>query len=229
MTHGGLDDKRRAVLLLLLVIAAADVNDAPQRPAANPTAQSAGAASERMRELHTEARGLYERGQIEPALRAFQSAYEADPRPELLFNIAQCQRRLGQRDAALATFRSVLSAQPAPRPQDAALVRRLIERLEGEADPGARPQADAGADAGAPAGEPSAAPRLALSPPAHDDLEVLQPTMLTVASPGQPANRPFYRRPWFWAAVAGGAATFAAGAWWLGRPDGQILIVSETP
>lgn len=55
---------------------------------------------------------LYEEGEYEDALRAFQTAYKLEPIPLLFVNIAQCHRQLGNHEAAIAAFERYLEAEP---------------------------------------------------------------------------------------------------------------------
>lgn len=71
---------------------------------------------------------LFKQGQFSAALREYQRAFDAEPLPELLYNIGQCYRNLLDYDHAILNFRTYLSLLPnAP---DRAEVESLIENLE---------------------------------------------------------------------------------------------------
>lgn len=51
-------------------------------------------------------------GAFDLALEEFEAAYKLDPRPDMLFNLAQCQRQLGHDREALALYRAFLRELP---------------------------------------------------------------------------------------------------------------------
>ncbi|MBA3817862.1 MAG: tetratricopeptide repeat protein [Deltaproteobacteria bacterium] len=100
-------------------------------PGATRTAQ-AETASERAAKRH------YDRGQklfalqkFDDALEQFQKAFDADPIPDFLFNIAQCQRNLGDYEAAIFSFKRFLKLDPEAenREKVEALIAELEEKL----------------------------------------------------------------------------------------------------
>lgn len=81
------------------------------------------------------ARRHYERGQklftlqqFDKALDQFQRAFDADPIPDFLFNIGQCQRNLGDREAAIFSFKQYLKLKPDASNRES--VEELIQQLE---------------------------------------------------------------------------------------------------
>ena len=81
------------------------------------------------------ARRHYDRGQklfnlqkFEDALDQYQKAFDADPNPSFLFNIAQCQRNLGEYDAAIFSFKRYLKLDPEADNREQ--VEGLIDELE---------------------------------------------------------------------------------------------------
>lgn len=71
---------------------------------------------------------LFKVGKFTAALREYQKAFDAEPLPELLYNIGQCYRNLGDYEHAILNFKTYLSLLPnAP---DRAQVETLIENLE---------------------------------------------------------------------------------------------------
>lgn len=90
--------------------------------------------------LDTEARALFEAGRTayndaryEDALGYYQRSYELSHRPELLYNIGQCQDRLRHDAEAVVAFEGFLAARP-DAPQHAEVTARLaILRRSAEA------------------------------------------------------------------------------------------------
>ncbi|MDZ4696012.1 MAG: tetratricopeptide repeat protein [Deltaproteobacteria bacterium] len=68
----------------------------------------------------------YNLGRFDEAIAAFEKAYEQDPAPILLFNIAQSHRQLGRHERALFFYRRFLDADPAAKNR-AAVQARMVE------------------------------------------------------------------------------------------------------
>jgi tetratricopeptide (TPR) repeat protein len=104
---------------------------APTAPQAqgNP---SPGSLDQAARLLFESARTAFGEGDYTTALARFRQAYEASPRPGLLFNIATTLDRLRQDDEALATFERFLAADPnvANRTEIEARIRVLRAAIE---------------------------------------------------------------------------------------------------
>jgi tetratricopeptide (TPR) repeat protein len=175
------------------------------------------------------ARAHYESGvahynldEFAAALAEFTEAYRTKPDPSFLFNIAQCHRKLGNADAAVDFYRKYLRNMPdAPNRAD---VERLIAELRARhAEPSSKPAEgepqqelsplDRGSFSPAIAAPPPAAPGPALVPPSTGGphAAATAPNLLA-ASPAPAAKPAFYRRPLFWVAVGGVAATILIGA-----------------
>ncbi len=160
----------------------------------------AGAQSEVSREAqrsaaaHAElARRYYKEGRFREAIEAFETAYDLDPNPSLLFNIAQAQRRQGNREGAINAFKQYLMRSP--RSPQRALVETRVRELEDELarqsappataaaptpDPAATTQPTPAAVSSTPETPPPEAPAMAAAPPAADespppDSDELQP------------------------------------------------------
>jgi tetratricopeptide (TPR) repeat protein len=73
---------------------------------------------------------LFALGKFEDALAAYEAAYDANPLPELLFNIGQCHRNLEDYDAAIFSFKKYLRLKPSASNRKA--VEKLIDELEDE-------------------------------------------------------------------------------------------------
>lgn len=98
-------------------------------------------AQEPAPERDDEARALFQAavaafnaGRYEDALERFEDAYEASPRPELLYNLGATADRLQREDAARSYFRAYLEQSPNPERRGevearlAALDRSIQER-----------------------------------------------------------------------------------------------------
>ncbi|MEO8703097.1 MAG: tetratricopeptide repeat protein [Kofleriaceae bacterium] len=62
------------------------------------------------------------------AIAEFETAYEVDPQPLLIFNIAQAYRHGGQLDRALAKYRDYLAKDPAAERDRVNEIIREVER-----------------------------------------------------------------------------------------------------
>lgn len=111
--------KRLVATLLLLMPAAAHAAQeesrssatlcaVPQRLPAAPTNEKKSLA------LLTSAARAYERGQFDVALRALQGAYQQNPLPLTLYNMAQACREAGRLRESLPLFERVLGSNPSP-------------------------------------------------------------------------------------------------------------------
>jgi len=96
-----------------------------------PPAQSAPAerVAERARQLFDEGVKLANEQRFDSARAVFRSAYELQPHPSVLYNIAQCEVRLGELASAEATLQQFLdsSGNAIPEPQRQAVQRQLAE------------------------------------------------------------------------------------------------------
>ena len=109
------------------------------------------------KEIYERGVRYYNLGQFEDALDAFQSIYTID-RPQLLFNIAQCQRQLKQYDAARLSYHAFLAS--GPDGGDAATAARMAQEM----------------DARATAAQQQPSATNAASIPASTDLRAMAPT-----------------------------------------------------
>jgi tetratricopeptide (TPR) repeat protein len=140
------------------------------------------AAQPRTRSPQDQAKEQYERGVVaynlerfDDAIAAFARAYELDPAPILLYNIAQARWKKGENDRALFYYRRYLEADP--NAENRAAVEARMRDLE-------RPRQPAPVAAPPPKAEP-------VSPP---------PVYVQASAPA-PERPPLYRRPLFWGAV----------------------------
>jgi tetratricopeptide (TPR) repeat protein len=157
-------------------------------------APTAGRPSPEARSEYDKGTTAYNLGQFDQAVAAFTRAYELDPAPILLFNIAQAHWKKGDRERALFFYRRFLEADPGTdqRERVEARIRELeaAERASQEV-----------------AAVPVAPIPTRLQPPPEP------PVMVKATEP--PPAPALYRRPWFWVVMGGialgaGAVALAA-------------------
>jgi tetratricopeptide (TPR) repeat protein len=73
---------------------------------------------------------LFSLGQFDDALKQYQAAYDAEPFPEFLFNMAQCHRNLGDYEQAVDQYREYLDKKP--NAENRQQVEATIGKLERE-------------------------------------------------------------------------------------------------
>jgi hypothetical protein len=101
----------------------------------------------------------YNLGHFQEATAAFEKAYELEPSPILLFNIAQCQRQLGNNERALFLYRRYLEQAPhAPNRPDVSKRIAEIEQSIRDEKAAAEARARAAAEAAVVVRKPSAPP-----------------------------------------------------------------------
>lgn len=83
-------------------------------------------------EHYERAMSLFENQQFAEALAAFEHAFEYDPSPILLYNIAECHRQLGHRDLAIDAYQRYLALSP--QAEDRGVVEARIADLSAEED-----------------------------------------------------------------------------------------------
>jgi tetratricopeptide (TPR) repeat protein len=114
---------KRGLTVLLMTVAAAGPGAAAAQAPEDGSSPS------------PEARAHYERGarlaqdkDYEAAARAFEAAFQIDPRRDFLFAWAQVERLSGDCDAAIPLYRRFLERRPPEKQAEAA--QRLLERCE---------------------------------------------------------------------------------------------------
>jgi tetratricopeptide (TPR) repeat protein len=175
-------------LLVAVSLLGALASAAPSSARAQPAPSAAAAEAK----AHYD-RGIvaYNLGHFEEAIASFTRAYELDPAPILLFNVAQAHYKAGTLERALFFYRRYLESEPAAQNRDR--VEARIQEIEAALADRKAGTAGAGVDAA------SAAP--SLPPAAPPVLEATGPTPLAGAAEAASQERPFYRRPWFWGAA----------------------------
>ncbi len=164
--------------------------------------------------LFERAQASFSQGKFDEARADYQAAYDVEPLPAFLFNIAQCYRNMGDYERAQLYFHRYTVREPRGPNRPAA------ERLAAEMSKLAEARRHELA-ANSPTGEPGAAPSGAavttppLTPPPDQAAGNRQTPLLAVRDSGQPApasSPPIYRRGWFWAGVGGVVLLGAAAA-----------------
>ena len=92
---------------------------------------AAAAAEPSAADLYKVGKEAFEAGRLDAALGAFEGAYARSKKPELLLNMAQCQRALGRRHEAIALFENFLAQ--APTHALASATRKTLEELRASA------------------------------------------------------------------------------------------------
>src|SRR5262245_48039524 len=197
-----------------VVVAASLVGVAPAVAAPSSPAQAGPPPTESQladaKQRYASASKLYDLAEYEGALAEFKEAYRAVGDPAFLFNIAQCHRKLGDAQDAITFYKTYL--RRAPNAANRSEVERRITELEHAPAPPEPP--------GPPPAAPPSPETAGGAPPANlaangGARETPAVQMLIVPPDGQTpapeAEKPFYRRGWFWivtgAVVAGTAAT----------------------
>ena len=149
------------------------------------------------RKAFQDGKRYYNLYQYVEALDAFKRAYWNYEEPTFLYNIAQCHRALKHKSEAIEFYRSYLRNAPdAPN-------RVEVERIIAELD--ASLQQDR-ALAHAPPDGTITAPPVTSPPPTTSPA----PTTLVTSAPPPRADKPVWKKAWFWG-VVGGAAVVVAG------------------
>jgi tetratricopeptide (TPR) repeat protein len=185
--------------------------------------------------LFERAQVSFSQGRFEEARADYQAAYDAEPLPAFLFNIAQCYRNMGDYERAQLYFHRYTLRDPhGPN-------RQAAERLAAEMSKLAEARRNE-LEAKSPNDEPAAAPSspaavtppTVTTPPDPAAGKRQSPALLVARDNGQPAptSPPIYRRGWFWAGVGGvvlvGAAA-AAIALSADQPQGTLAPIDTRP
>jgi tetratricopeptide (TPR) repeat protein len=166
---------RSARHLFALLIALAIV--APAETWARPPS-----AKERAKTLFKAGKAAYAKKDFKEAAAKFTAAYELDPQPASLLNIAQSYRSADDYGMAARYYQKYLEAAPGSplKAQVEELLREARSKLE----------------------KPKPAPDLT---PRPDPAPATSPALVTPQPEPEPApspSRPLYKRWWFWTAIA---------------------------
>jgi tetratricopeptide (TPR) repeat protein len=163
----------------------------------------------------------YDLGRFTEALDGYTQAYELDPLPGFVFNIAQCHRQLHHWERAAFFYRRFLDLSPTA-PANERVVRELIaecEHRQAELEQKRKDDLEqqrrvelARLEAQRAENEARAKQEAALAPDAGPTLvpdSLHEPTIVEAPPTPAPPPDPVYKRWWFWTgvgAVAVGAA-----------------------
>jgi tetratricopeptide (TPR) repeat protein len=178
---------------------------------------AASGAEEQARALFAQARKAYGVADFGGALKLYTQAYQADPLPALLFDMAQCHRQLGQYERAIFFYHRFL-IESHTRPANGDEVEEFIADLEkkqhakeeadkAEAEANRQRQLDEARAAAARAEADAAARRTA-----ELEADLRREKELEAALRAKPEDStPLYKKWWVWAGtgvvVAGGVTT----------------------
>lgn len=101
---------------------------APASPSASPAATAGPDLKAQAAALYKEGAGLFREGKFREAGERFQAAYNLDPSPILLYNLARAAEELGDATTAVSHYKAYLARYP--QAEDRAEVERRIRVLE---------------------------------------------------------------------------------------------------
>jgi len=141
-------------------------------PATTRIARADDPAERAAKRHYDRGRKLFNLQKFDEALDEFQKAYDAQPIPDFLFNIGQCQRNLGDHEAAIFSFKKFLKLDPEAGNREQ--VEQLIDDLQRKIDEGDTNRLKL---------------RDRRQPPDEH-------------TPTETGDRPVYKKWWFWTGVA---------------------------
>jgi tetratricopeptide (TPR) repeat protein len=158
---------------------------------------------EAAKKAFSEATRYYNLNQYTDALEAFKRAYWNYEDPVFLYNIAQCHRLLKHKAEAIDFYKSYL--RNAPNARNRVEVQKVIAELE------ASLQQDRALANAPPEGTISSTPTTP-GPATTESLTTTPPAAVvtTTPAPSPRAEKPVWKKAWFWG-VVGGAAVVVAG------------------
>ena len=160
---------------------------------------------EAAKKAFSEAQRYYNLNQYADALEAFKRAYWNYEDPVFLYNIAQCHRLLKHKAEAIDFYRSYLRTSPNAR--NRVEVQRIIVELETsmQQDRALANAPPEGTISSTPATPPPSTPPPATTSPAT----TAAPEAVVATSAPPRADKPVWKRAWFWGVVGGAAAVVA--------------------
>jgi len=188
-------------LVTVLVPGVARAQTQPPEQASPPQAKPA-APGEDAKAIYDHALSLYALGRYAEAAPLFERAFELKPVPALLYNAAQSHRLAGHPERAVTLYESYLRlyGDPARKAEIEAHIAELKTAIAAQQHAATSPPTSADT---AGASNATATP----SPPSTTPSVAPSTETLTAAAPAK--KPPLIKRPWFWAAVGGGALVVA--------------------
>ena len=170
-----------------------------QAPASPPPAQAEDAKT-----IYEHALSLYALGRYAEAAPLFEKAFELKPVPALLYNAAQAHRLAGHAEQAVTLYESYLRmyGDPSRRAEIEAHIAELKSAIEAQKHAANAPPTGAETSP-VPPGGATVTPPTQPAPPSATPSATPSAETLTASAPAKP--KPLYKKPWFWAAVGGGA------------------------
>lgn len=155
---------------------------------------------------------FYDQAQYPEALAEYQAAYQLQPYPLILFNIARLHHKQSHLSEAIAYYQRYLDTAHADRAERARLLLAEAKREQAAAATGAEPAS--------PPPAPSASPPPGPPPPQVSAAAATSTRQLS--QPPQADKKPAYKRWWLWTLVgvtAAGVATAVALGVYARGPD----------
>lgn len=202
------------------------------------SAMAATGDADRARAAFQDGKQEYDLGHFEKALARYDEAYRLDPRPAILFNIAQCHRLLGNYERAAFFYRRFLALGD-PRGEAKTLAESLLREVElkqAEVESARKAEREArrlrdleqARAAAARAEAEEARKKKAQTAPTKDAPLRLQGPATDAAAPvalNEGAPKPavdsggITKKWWFWTAVGVAAAGVGTGVWFATAPQ----------
>jgi tetratricopeptide (TPR) repeat protein len=194
------------LLALVTLVATSDARAQTATPTQTPPQAKPAAPGEDAKAIYDHALSLYALGRYAEAAPLFERAFELKPVPALLYNAAQSHRLAGHPERAVTLYESYLRlyGDPARKAEIEAHIAELKTAIAAQQHAATSPPTSAdtqGASSTTPMPPPTATSPAA-TPSAAPSTETL-----TASAP--PKKKPLVKRPWFWAAVGGGALVVA--------------------
>lgn len=187
----------KTVLTILLLVFLRTLTASAQEPSPEQKAKA--------KELYERAKIHYRSGELDKAATEFKESYEAYPKPETLFNLAQTHRLLKNYEKAIFYYKQYLSSADVSQ-RDRQTTQDRISDLENLL------KQQQNAQSAPPQGPEPPSAAAAQEPPASTTERSAE---LTKAPSEAPPPKHAYQRWWFWTAIVGGVVV-AGGAIGLG-------------
>jgi tetratricopeptide (TPR) repeat protein len=188
---------------------------------------AAGGASasdaEAARALAQKGTEAYRQGRFQEAKQAYSHAYDLDPKPPLLFDIAQCARNERDYAGAASFYRLYLESYPPHQAPNDAMVHDLLAEMQAHSSDGgnqaAAPEPSLVRPAPRTVAPPVLVPRPEVAPPPPPLIPAAAPMPTGTTASAQAGEEPLYKKWWLWAGVGVVAAGIGITAVALNEPQ----------